>query len=509
MLTEIDLKQLQKKGISKETIKLQLHNFETGFPYANITAACTPEHGIQVVTDADKYVELYEKALSEGINTLKFVPASGAASRMFKTLFEFLEAWQNTPEFIAKTENEQGKETVIKFIGSLEKFAFFTDLENAAKKHGENLIELRKAKKYNRIVELFLTEKGLNYGNLPKGLLKFHAYDGISRTSFEEHFVEGIGYASANSVVNLHFTVSPEHLELFEALSKQLLASEAYANYKINVGFSIQKPATDTVAADENNRAFRNADGSILFRPGGHGALIENLNDCDSELIFIKNIDNVVPDRLKPETVQYKKVLAGVLLEIRNLAFALISKLENQESEFAETIDFIQHKLNLHLNESFFTLNETAKRNALLQLLNRPIRVCGMVKNEGEPGGGPFFVKDKAGKISPQIVESSQIDMQKPENKQIIRNATHFNPVDLVCYVRNRHGAKFDLRKFVDAETGFISIKSKDGKTLKAQELPGLWNGAMGFWNTVFVEVPIETFNPVKTVFDLLRPQHL
>lgn len=433
---------------------------------------------------------------------VKFVPASGAASRMFKNLFEFLGADYDVPE----TKFEKT------FFEQIEKFAFYNDLNAACEKAFEkNIPALMAEGDYKAVVAALLEAAGLNYGALPKGLLKFHRYEDGSRTPLEEHLVEGALYAAnKNGKVNVHFTVSPEHRRLFENLvaDKAAVYAKKYG-VDYNITFSEQKPCTDTIAADMNNQPFRD-NGKLLFRPGGHGALIENLNDLDADIIFIKNIDNVVPDKLKGDTVLYKKLIAGVLVALQQKAFAYLELLDSgryTHEQVLEILQFLQKKL-FCKNPETKNLEDAELVLYLKEKLNRPMRVCGMVKNVGEPGGGPFLAYNSDGTISLQILESSQIDMDDPEKKEMFEKGTHFNPVDLVCAVRDYKGHKFDLVNFVDKATGFISYKSKNGKDLKALELPGLWNGAMSDWNTVFVEVSLSTFNPVKTVNDLLREQH-
>ncbi|MEI8086529.1 MAG: DUF4301 family protein [Paludibacter sp.] len=503
MITTIDEKTLLKKGISTQQIEEQLQSFVTGFPFLEIRSAAEPNKGIVIVSD-EKIPTLlneWEEYLKTDASILKFVPASGAASRMFKDLFEFLEKDGNEPE------NAFEK----KFFSEIEKFAFYDDLNNVCFKiNGLKINELIDNKQYKSIVENLLSEKGLNYGSLPKGLLKFHSYANEKRTPTQEHLVEGALYAAASGKVNIHFTVSKEHRGLFEShLNETIGAYEKHFGVTYQVSFSEQKPNTDTIAADENNEPFRDKD-ELVFRPGGHGALIENLNDLNGDIIFIKNIDNVVPDSLKESTVKYKKVIAGLLVKLQKQCFAYLHELENEAISHAKLVviaQFCEARLNNH-HENINSLSVAELRNYLIKKLNRPMRVCGMVKNVGEPGGGPFLTVNEDGTVSPQILESSQIDMTNPIEKEKMMNATHFNPVDLVCALKNYKSEKFNLLQFVDKKTGFISLKSKSGKELKALELPGLWNGAMSDWNTIFVEVPIETFNPVKTVNDLLRPQH-
>ena len=444
MFTPSDLAQLEARGISQEKAEKQLQSFATGFPELDIVSAASVGNGVLNPTEEeiDAYVKAWQDYLDEGHTVLKFVPASGAASRMFKDLFEYLETGEKT-KFIEK------------FLAEKEHFAFAPQLsgkdEQAAVSH---------------------LLKGMNYGNLPKGLLLFHSYADGARTPALEHLVEGAMYAASKGEVNIHFTVSHEHLPLFQAhLAANKEAYEEKLGVKFHISYSEQKPSTDTLAANPDGTPFRTADGKLLFRPGGHGALIENLNEQSADVIFIKNIDNVVPDRLKGDTVRYKQLLAGVLVMEQKKVF---EKLQDP--------------------------NLTAEEKAKLQ---RPLRVCGVVKNTGEPGGGPFLVREEDGSLSCQILESSQIS-----DPALMQQATHFNPVDLVCATRDAAGKAYHLPDFVDEKTGFISHKSKDGKELLALELPGLWNGAMSRWNTIFVEVPVSTFNPVKTVNDLLRPEH-
>jgi len=505
MLTPTDELILKKRGITSNQIEEQLKSFVNGFPFLKIRSAAEPGNGIVVVSDQELpfLLNQWEEYLQSEATILKFVPASGAASRMFKDLFEFIEGKENKPT--NAFEN--------KFFNEIEKFAFYDDLNKVCiKNEGQTINELIINKQFKTIVENLLLEKGLNYGSLPKGLLKFHTYPAEIRTPMQEHLVEGALYAASTSgKVNIHFTVSKEHRALFEEHYKESLSRfEKNYNVQYNVSFSEQKPSTDTIAADENNEPFRDKNGELVFRPGGHGALIENLNDLDGDVIFIKNIDNVVPDSLKESTITYKKVIAGMLINLQKQCFGYLNELENESISKAKLVviaQFCETRLNNH-QPGLHALTETELRKYLYTKLNRPIRVCGMVKNVGEPGGGPFLTVNADGTVSPQILESSQIDMTNSTDKAIMMNSTHFNPVDLVCGVKDYLGRKFDLLKHVDKNTGFISLKSKNGKELKALELPGLWNGAMSDWNTIFVEVPIETFNPVKTVNDLLRPQH-
>ncbi len=498
MLTQQDLKQIAQRGISEEQINTQLKQFETGFPFLKLEAAAAVGHGIVAPDERQRkqYVEAWQNYKAEGHRVVKFVPASGAASRMFKNMFAFVDAEYDVPT----TDFEK------KYFDEIEKFAFFDALDAVCRQNeGKGVKELMNAGKYKAVAANMLKAEGLNYGQLPKGMLLFHKYPEGARTPMEEHLVEGALYAASNGEAHVHFTVSHEHIAFF----KQKVAEKADGfarkyGIKYDITFSEQKPSTDTVAANPDNTPFREADGSLLFRPGGHGALIENLNEIDADVIFIKNIDNVVPDRLKPETVEWKQVIAGVLVTLQKKAFEYLRMLDAgaTDEQLQEMAQFVEQCL--------CTDPKGNKTDAdyLRRKLNRPMRVCGVVKNVGEPGGGPFLTYNQDGTVSLQILESSQIDTNNAAYMQMFTQGTHFNPVDLVCAVKDYKGQPFNLPEFVDKTTGFISSKSKSGKELKALELPGLWNGAMSDWSTVFVEVPLGTFNPVKTVNDLLREQH-
>ena len=504
MLTTQDKELLKRKGISEEQLNAQLESFRTGFPYLKLAGAASPKQGITIPSAKEQanYIKAWKKYLGRDGKVVKFVPASGAASRMFKDLFAFLDGESNTPD----------NDFMRNFFEHIHTFAFFDALDAACQKNeGKGIDGLVADGKYKAVVSNLLESKGLNYGKLPKGLLLFHNYPEGARTPLEEHLVEGALYAAANGVVNLHFTVSPEHRALFEALVQDKKAAyEQKFNVRYDISFSEQKPSTDTVAATADNEPFRTADGTILFRPGGHGALIENLNDLDADVVFIKNIDNVVPDRLKDDTITYKQLIAGVLVTMQQKTFEYMELLESGEYTHAQLegiIRFMRDDLGIR-NPQIKYLEDADLVIYMKSKLNRPIRVCGMVKNVGEPGGGPFLVYNSDGTLSLQILESSQIDKQNADYVKMFQEGTHFNPVDLVCGLKDYKGDSYNLPDFVDPQTAFISSKSKDGKELKALELPGLWNGAMSNWNTIFVEVPLSTFNPVKTVNDLLRAEH-
>lgn len=504
MLSPKDLEQIERKGISEQQIKKELEEFKTGFPFLKLDAAASIGNGIIATSaeDVKRYTEAWNAYKAEGKKIVKFVPASGAASRMFKNMFAFLTADYDVPT----TDFEKT------FFDNVVKFAFYPALNAMCEKNeGKNIEALMGEGNYKAVVANLLEAKGLNYGQLPKGLLLFHSYEDGARTPLEEHLVEGALYADSKGMVHIHYTVSPEHRTLFEkkVADTKDKYEKAY-NVKYDITFSEQKPSTDTIAVNPDDTPFRNADGSLLFRPGGHGALIENLNEIPADVVFIKNIDNVVPDRLKADTVTYKQVIAGVLISLQEKAFEYLRLLYEgtyNHEKLEEMIRFVQRDLCCRKHD----IKELEDAELVIYLrskLNRPMRVCGVVKNVGEPGGGPFLTYNQDGTVSLQILESSQIDKSNTEYMKMFTEGTHFNPVDLVCAVKNYKGEKFNLPDYVDRTTGFISSKSKNGKNLKALELPGLWNGAMSNWNTVFVEVPLSTFNPVKTVNDLLREQH-
>ncbi|MCE6990756.1 DUF4301 family protein [Dyadobacter sp. CY323] len=495
MFIDNDLTQIKERGSDINTVNEQVSYFKNGFPFLQLSKAATVGDGIIRLTDdqiSDVIAEFDKKASEGDISLLKFVPASGAATRMFKSLFGFL-------------QDGKKDKSVDEFFSRLPEFAFFEDLRTAMDGNDINVADEK------TIASYFLTTKGLGYGELPKGLLKFHNYQDRSRTPLEEHLVEGAKYANAGSSVQIHFTVSPEHRDKFEKLVVEVLPSyQSEFGVRYIVSFSEQSSATDTIAVNLDNTPFREKDGTLLFRPAGHGALLENLSQLDADIIFIKNIDNVVPDRIKGDTITYKKALAGIVLQYQKRIFGYLAKLEeNTDSSILQELDgFFKTELCVVPPNGFDSWTDEKKKEYFVQKLDRPLRACGMVKNQGEPGGGPFWAENADGSSSLQIVESAQVDVDNEDQNSIFKNSTHFNPVDLVCAVKNHNGELFELKKFRDPLTGFITAKSKDGKDLKAQELPGLWNGSMADWNTLFVEVPLLTFNPVKTVNDLLREQH-
>lgn len=505
MLTEKDQQLLENKGITAKQIENQIKRFETGFPQLGIKSVAKVGDGIMRLGEKDinHYIKLWRQSQLDGVTIEKFVPASGAASRMFKNMFAFTTSGRTAPE----TDFEK------QYFDNINHFAFYPALNKACDKlYKATIPQLIKDGKYVEIVKAMLESNGLNYGFLPKALLQFHRTAGGGvHTSLEEHLEEGAQYA-ANSKreVNIHFTVSPEHRKEFEKVLKaKIPAMEMVWGVKYNVTMSEQKQSTDTIAVNLDNTPYRDKDGNLFFRPAGHGALIENLNERDADVVFVKNIDNVVPLRLRNATIRYKKAIGGYLIDVQRQISKHLATLDKGATvnELKNILKFVENRLCTR-NEATEGMDEKQLAEYLRGKLNRPIRVCGMVLNEGEPGGGPYLAYNADGSYSPQILEAAQIDENDPAAVELMKSGTHFNPVDLVCYIKDYKGNKFDLKQFVDQETGLISMKSTGGVEIKALELPGLWNGSMSDWNTIFVEVPIETFNPVKTVNDLLRPQH-
>jgi hypothetical protein len=508
-----DIQQIQSKGITIEQVNAQISRLKNGMSYSNLMAAGTIGKGIESYDkhDINGFIKLYE--VKQGsLSIVKFVPASGAATRMFKFLFQFIKKFKPSKESIEDYAERNNDALIIPFVSNLEKFPFYNEVISKMKQINSDFDSLSENEKQLQFVKTMLDEKGLNYSFLPKGLLPFHKYNDVAITAFQEHLFESTLYASSNGKANLHFTVSGNHHSYFtEEFNRIKQNLEKETSTSFNVSYSYQKEATETVALTKENTIFRNNDDSILFRPAGHGALLENLNDLNNDLIFIKNIDNIVVSDQNIEVSNYKKLLAGVLLEAQQNVFSYLHKLDEAnltETDFKLMVLFLRYRLNVPINSNFENYTSEEKITYLKTKLNRPIRVCGMVKNEGEPGGGPFWVKDKNGKISLQIVEFAQIDFSRRSQQELVYKATHFNPTDLVCGVKDYKGKKFDLMQFFDPEAAFITMKTQNGIDIKALELPGLWNGSMAYWNSIFVEVPLETFNPVKTVNDLLKPAH-
>jgi hypothetical protein len=503
LFSDEDLKAIAAKGIEVQEVLRQLEIFRQGTkPLRLIRPACTGDGIIEIPPDErEGLVSLHDQAAEKG-RMLKFVPASGAASRMFKDWH----AWYQKGKF-------DSAEGPVRFLEDLVKFAFYEDLRKVMASEGEDVERCIRERRVIDLLEFILTPRGLNYNWLPKALIKFHIYPGRIRTALEEHLVEGPLYVrDARNICRIHFTVSDEHeSRVRELLSRIKGDYERRYGVKYEITVTMQHPSTDTIAVDMENRPFRDGGGRLVFRPGGHGALLKNLNAMEGDIIFIKNIDNVVPDRLKDITVLHKKILGGYLVRLQDEIFhnlRLLSEKRVDDEMLSRVVRFCQGKLFLFFSDEFWDESISAKKDYVFWMLNRPVRVCGMVKNEGEPGGGPFWVEE-GGTRSLQIVEQDQLDPNSEEQRNIWKSSTHFNPVDLVCGVRNYQGEKFDLSAYVDRDAVLISKKAHEEGNLKALELPGLWNGSMAYWNTVFVEVPLETFNPVKTVDDLLRKSHL
>lgn len=503
-LTIKDIESLKLKGKTESQLEEELKMLKEGFPFLKIEAPATPGHGIFVLDETmeNQALNIWNEFLASGAKVTKMVPASGAASRMFKDLFSFINGKEEKPS----------NDFIKKFFNEIEKFAFFNELnQTCIRLYGKSIDSLVKENRYKDVVKALIEKDGMNYGQLPKALLSFHKNMNGARTAIEEHLSEGAQYARGkNGKVNVHFTVSDDHIPLvnlkFEE-TKGKLQHEYDVEYDLST--SIQKSSTDTVASNLDGTPYREND-ALFFRPGGHGALIENLNDLNADVIFIKNIDNVVPDNKREDTIKYKKIIGGILVGVKQKAdnyCKILSKGTPDEAIIDEMLDFM-HKVLCISHDDTKGMTQEEKGVFIYKKLNRPYRVCGMVRNEGEPGGGPFLAYNPDGTVSPQILESTQIDPNNKEAQKMIKDATHFNPVDLVVSTKAWDGKKYNLPDYVDKSTGFISIKSREGFEIKALELPGLWNGAMSDWNTLLVEVPLSTFNPVKTVNDLLREAH-
>ncbi|MDY8135036.1 DUF4301 family protein [Aquimarina sp. 2201CG5-10] len=513
-ITDKDIKLIKSKRLTVDKVLLQIETFKNEIPFVALRSAATLDNGILKFSEhyQSELIKLYESRLAN-LETIKFVPASGAATRMFKDLFRFLDNYDFEKESLNSYTNHEKANAIRLFLIGLEKFPFYGTVMQKVKTAYPKFESLSEGKQLYIFVEMMLKEKGLNYGDFPKGLLPFHNYTDSIATSFEEHLYEAAGYNTNDTGDSrLHFTISKNHLEgfkgEFERIKKKV---EEKTNTNFIITYSFQKPETDTIAVTEDNEPFRTEDGSLLFRPGGHGALIENLNDLEADIVYIKNIDNVVVRKYQDEVSGYKKILAGKLIDIQDEVFRILNAIDQKsptEAELKDIKKFLVQQLNVRLPLDFDKFSDKYKLQFLRESLNRPIRVCGMVINEGEPGGGPFWVKHESGRLVLQIIEAPQINKKDRRQVDILASATHFNPVDLVCGIRNYKGEKFDLLDFVDPEAGFITKKTRDGKVLKALELPGLWNGAMSNWISVFVEVPLTTFNPVKTVNDLLKSAH-
>lgn len=506
--SEKDILQIDEKGLSTKEVEEQVEIFKRGNIKVNITEAATIGKGISRIESADKrdLISFYDSEKDKH-SIIKFVPASGAASRMFKALHNFSEEFDPKNQSLRTYLDENGDKDLQRFFNHMEKLPFYEHAVKKAKNNHSDYESLSNDERHKVLVKTILDSDGLYLSNLPKGLVPFHKYGTHVATAFEEHLFESAKYIEVKEIVKLHFTVAKGDKEKFEGEWKEIQQRvEKKTGVKFEIEYSYQDPKTDTVAVDNDFKPFRTEEEDLFFRPGGHGALIENMNQLDEEIVFVKNIDNVVTEDKVQNVVDYKKMLGGKLLKVQQQVFEYLDMLDIGNVS-SEKLDEVQD----YLNNELFVKNESSQDlfiEYLKEKLNRPLRVCGMVKNEGEPGGGPFLVKDKNGEISLQIIEGAQIDNNNPEQAKTAREATHFNPVDIVCSLKDHKGESYDLNEYIDEDMSFIADKTKDGKPLKALERPGLWNGGMAKWNTIFVEVPVETFNPVKTVSDLLKESH-
>lgn len=503
-LTAQDRRQLEERRISLQTIEHQLATFRRGIPFTKLKRPCRLDDGIRRIGSLDlpAVIQDFKRAKAAG-RIIKFVPASGIGTRMFK----FLEAARLPAP---PGQGTSGQHELEQFFSGLPKFAFYRDLKNTLSRQGLHLDQLLSGKKYHPVIDALLDS--LNYARLPKGLIAFHSYAGTTRTPIEEHLVEAADYAKDDKGrARIHFTVSPEHQQAIREHIEQACRKLEQGAVTWMIDCSVQKPSTDTVAVAMDNHPFRDSRGNLLFRPAGHGALLSNLQELHGDVVFIKNIDNVVPDHLKETSSHYQRVLGGLLIGIQNILFSSLTRLESgtvSSADLDRITEWAWHSLSLTLPGEWSTYTNSQKARWLFNGLNRPVRVCGMVSNVDHPGGGPFWVEGAEGGTSLQIVESAQVAPDSPTQRDILASSTHFNPVDLVCGVRDYQGHPFNLAQFVDPHAGLITKKSHEGRELKALELPGLWNGGMARWHSVFVEVPRRTFNPVKTVLDLLLPEH-
>ena len=509
----LDTKFIEKKGLTLKKVEQQLQLLKTGLPFINLERAATVGDGILKFSDEQSLdlIETYDKHKDQ-LKIVKFVPASGAATRMFKFLFDFIKDFKPNKQSINAYVNKFKAADLSLFFIGLEKLPFYNLVITYLKAQNKNYNKLSNDEKLVAFIQAILNEDQLAFSAFPKGLLPFHKYKDHLASAFEEHLFEAALYATSNGKASLHFTISEKHKEKFDtefARIQQIVESKT--NTKFDISFSYQKESTDTIAVSTKNEIVREDNQELYFRPSGHGALLENLNDFDADIIFIKNIDNVVVYNYEDEVAKSKKMLAGLLINIKKQAFKYAKDLDTKQlshDDIVEIAEFLICKMNVVISPEFEKYSTAYQIDYLKNKLDRPIRICGMVQNEGEPGGGPFWVKDEGANLSLQIVESAQINKKDKEQKNILKKATHFNPVDIVCSTKNYKGETYDLQKFVDHQTAFITMKTKEGKDIKALELPGLWNGSMSNWNTIFVEVPLVTFNPVKTVNDLLKPTH-
>ncbi|HWS60053.1 MAG TPA: DUF4301 family protein [Flavobacterium sp.] len=508
--TEQDYKQIAEQGIAIENVVKQIQYYSKGVAKTVIVEPAKVGNGIIQLDESQIQQKAgFFDANKSNLKLIKFVPASGAATRMFKFLNEFLNEFDIEKESINAYINRKKANKLSIFIVGMDKFPFFEEVHLELKNIYPDFDNLENDYKNYYFIKTLLSPQYFNYSSKPKAILPFHQYKNHITTPIEEHLFECASYSSSNGNSHLHFTLSESHQKGFDNILEKIKSKvEEETQTKIEVSFSYQNKKTDVLAVDIANNPFRDESGNLLFRPGGHGALIENLNDLDGNVIFVKNIDNVIQSH-KEINALYKKALGGIMLEMQKQIFNYLQALEEgTDIKIEEIINFSKTNLNIKVSDEVYKYTLENQIDHIKKILNRPIRICGMVKNEGDTGGGPFWVRDSKGVVSLQIVETSQIDLNNAEQATIFSGSTHFNPVDLVCGILNYKGEKFNLPDFVDENSGFIVQKNQNGRPLKSYELPGLWNGAMAKWITVFVEVPLITFNPVKTVNDLLKFPH-
>lgn len=509
--TPQDIRQFQAHGLSPEAVSRQLRFFELGTAFAHLERPATLGDGIRKLTEDEQAqsVEFFDQNL-RNLKVVKFVPASGAATRMFKFLHSFLQDFSPESQTINAYINKHKAKDLKTFLVGMDKLPFFKKIDKHLRLTYPGFEQKTADQKNFLFIKTLLQEPPFAYSQKPKGLIPFHRYKNKLETPLEAHLHEAFGYTHHSGSAAIHFTVSPNHLEGFnKLLGKKLPKIETKYGKSLQSDFSFQHSSTDTVTVDLQNHPVRENDGKWVFRPGGHGALIQNLNALHADLVFIKNIDNIVRKKQRDVHIYLKKVLGGQALKLQSQIFSFLVDFDAGKLSIDQAECFLKEELSVVFPENYFNISPSEKVNFCAEKLNRPLRVCGMVRNEGEPGGGPFWVADTEGQVSLQIVESAQVDKENEEQLQLLKTSTHFNPVDIVCTLTDFKGKPFDLQRFVDDRAFFIAEKNHNEIAVRALELPGLWNGAMAYWNTVFVEVPIETFNPVKNVNDLLKPAHL
>ncbi len=505
--SEADLKQIERLGLSRGDLLRQESLHRKGVEPLSLLRPCTVGDGVRRLTPEEWTDLLSEQQVAQAEGRFqKFVPASGAATRMFADWV----AYQKRRDSTGQTSRADDA-AIDDFFSSLERFAFYPELISRCVEQGLKLEEGMEVGGRELILRQILDPQGLNFPALPKGMIPFHLYADHTRNAFEEHLVEAIEYcADARGDCRVHFTVAEEHFQQVKDFLEKATQRFARSQYRFLWDLSLQSPTTHTLAVDLYGQPVRKESGELLFRPGGHGALLKNLQECGGDLVFIKNIDNVAPDRLKGPGYRAKRLLGGLCLRLQGRLFEYLRFLEEAASEhlLEDAADFAHREFYLDLEPLERLDDFSQRRQWLVEQLHRPIRVCGVVPYNGEPGGGPFWVADAGESLSLQIVEKSQIRGADAEQIRLFAASTHFNPVDMVCGLRDFRGDCFDLQKFVDASRWFLSKKSYRGEEIAVLERPGLWNGAMAHWLTVFVEIPQESFTPVKTLADLLRPEH-